>query len=102
MMLLPLTWKLQGEVANPARLICLHCHCRSVIVKETELLDKGINLLEPIGTMDIHCMFRNLTVLKKKNEAEFPPIIDLYVEIENAKRGKGCNELGRFFIPFTA
>ena len=41
----------------------------------------------------------NQSILKKKNEADFPPIIDLYVEIENDKGEKVVLSWGEIYYP---
>jgi len=41
----------------------------------------------------------NQVILKKKNETEFPPIIDLYVEVENNKGEKVVFSWGELYYP---
>ncbi len=100
MMLPAINLEIAGEVANPGKVDLSSLPLRSVIVKETELLDKGDKFIGAYR-YDGYSLYDilNLTVLKKKNEAEFPPIIDLYVEIENAKGEKAVLSWGEIYYP---
>ena len=63
---------------------------RSVIVKETSLNPDGTNNFVGAYRYDGYSLFDilNTVKLQKKNAEEFPPIIDLYVEISNDKGEK--------------
>lgn len=89
-----------GEVANPGIIDLTKLPVRDVIVKETGLSGEsgsftGAYLYQGYSLYDI----LNLTVLKKKNEAEFPPIIDLFVEVENANGEKVVLSWGEIYYP---
>ena len=91
---------IEGEVANPGAVDFSTLKRREVIVKET-LLDgengkfTGAYLYEGYSLYDI----LNAAILKKKNEAEFPPIIDLFVEVENASGQKVVLSWGELYYP---
>ena len=89
-----------GEIANPGKCNFNTLPLRSVIVKETLLQDDkdkfvGAYRYDGYSLYDI----LNQSVLKKKNEADFPPIIDLYVEIENNKGEKVVLSWGEIYYP---
>ncbi len=89
-----------GEVANPASINLNKYPLHSVIVKETKL--KG-NYTEFIGAyrydgVSLHDILNNY-LLAKKNDKDFKPIIDLYVEIENDKGDKVKISWGEIFYP---
>ena len=90
----------EGEVANPGVVDLTTLPIREVIVKET-LMDGesgkfiGAYLYQGYSLYDI----LNATILKKKNEAEFPPIIDLFVEIESASGEKVVLSWGEIYYP---
>jgi predicted transcriptional regulator len=89
-----------GEISNPRKVDLSILPIQSVIVKETFLKDEndefvGAYRYDGYALYDI----LNSMVLKKKNEAEFKPIIDLYVEIENAKGEKVVLSWGEIYYP---
>lgn len=91
---------ISGEVANPGIIDLKALPLREIIVKETSLKGEsgsftGAYLYQGYSLYDI----LNLTVLKKKNEAEFPPIIDLFVEVENAQGEKVVLSWGEIYYP---
>jgi hypothetical protein len=92
--------ELLGEIANPGKINVETLLLRSVIVKET-LLQDGKDKFVGAYRYDGYSLYDllNLAVLKKKNEAEFPPIIDLYVEIENDKGEKVVFSWGEIYYP---
>ncbi|MFZ4547115.1 MAG: hypothetical protein ACOYN4_06765 [Bacteroidales bacterium] len=92
--------ELLGEIANPGKIIVGTLPLRSVIVKET-LLQDGKDKFVGAYRYDGYSLYDllNLAVLKKKNEAEFPPIIDLYVEIENDNGEKVVFSWGEIYYP---
>ena len=92
--------EITGEVANPGQVDFSSLTLRSVVVKETRLQDNedkfiGAYRYDGYSLYDI----LNTIVLKKKNAAEFPPIIDLYVEIENAIGEKSVFSWGEIYYP---
>jgi hypothetical protein len=94
------TIEILGEIANPGKCNLNTLPLRSVIVKETLLQDEkdkftGAYRYDGYSLYDI----LNLSILKKKNEADFPPIIDLYVEIENDKGEKVVLSWGEIYYP---
>ena len=92
--------EITGEVENPGKADLSSLPLRSVIVKETVIKDES-NKFTGAYRYDGYSLYDilNLTVLKKKNAAEFPPIIDLYVEIENAKGEKVVFSWGEIYYP---
>jgi len=89
-----------GEIANGGIVDLAKLPLRSVIVKETRLVgDKD----EFIGSYryDGYSIYDilNSVQLQKKNEKDFPPIIDLYVEIENDKGEKTVLSWGEIYYP---
>lgn len=94
------TVEVAGEVANPSTVDFSKLKKHSVIVKETVLKDSadsfvGAYRYDGYSLYDI----LNDIVLKKKNEADFKPIIDLFVEIENAKGEKVVLSWGEIYYP---
>ena len=92
--------ELLGEITNPGKISLETMPLRSVIVKET-LLQDGKDKFVGAYRYDGYSLYDilNLAVLKKQNEAEFPPIIDLYVEIENDKGEKVVFSWGEIYYP---
>jgi len=89
-----------GEVAEPGLVDVSGLPVRDVIVKETLLGGEtgqftGAYLYQGYSLYDI----LNETVLKKKNESEFPPITDLFVEVENEKGEKAVISWGEIYYP---
>jgi hypothetical protein len=89
-----------GEIANPGNVNFETLPSRTVIVKET-LLENGKDKFIGAYRYDGYSLYDilNLSILKKKNEAEFPPIIDLYVEIENNAGEKVVFSWGEIYYP---
>jgi hypothetical protein len=89
-----------GEVANPGKVTLESLPLRSVIVKET-LLKDGKDKFVGAYRYDGYSLYDilNQTVLKKKNEADFPPIIDLYLEVENNVGEKVVLSWGEIYYP---
>lgn len=72
----------------------------SIIVKETSLKDGNVSFTgayryDGFSLYDI----LDKIVLKKKNEAEFPPIIDLYVEVTNDRGEIAIFSWGEIYYP---
>jgi hypothetical protein len=89
-----------GEIANPGKVNLETLTIHSVIVKET-LLQDGKDKFVGAYRYDGYSLYDilNSVILKKKNEAEFPPIIDLYVEVENDKGEKVVFSWGELYYP---
>lgn len=89
-----------GEIANPGNISFETIPLHSVIVKET-LLQDGKDKFIGAYRYDGYSLYDilNKAILKKNNEAEFPPIIDLYVEVENAKGEKAVFSWGELYYP---
>lgn len=75
-----------GEVANPGIIKMDGLPVRSVIVKETLLDNAGGDVFIGAYRYDGYSLFDilNNIEIRKSNVTEFNPVIDLYVEIENA------------------
>ena len=89
-----------GEIARDTTVDLSMLPVRSMTVKETSLTDgktgfTGAYRYDGCSLYDI----LNLVVLKKKNEAEFPPIIDLYVEVSNVKGETVVFSWGEIYYP---
>lgn len=92
---------IDGEIANPGQVDFSKLPLRSVIVKETNLNPDGTNKFIGAYRYDGYSLFDilNEVKLQKKNIAEFPPIIDLYVEISNDKGEKVIFSWGEIYYP---
>jgi hypothetical protein len=90
-----------GEIDNPGTVDLSTLKKHSVIVKETRLNEDGTNAFTGAYRYDGYSLFDILTdrIINKKNAAEFKPIIDLYVEIENPKGEKVILSWGEIFYP---
>lgn len=89
-----------GEIANPGGFDLSGLPLHSVIVKETLLSDSGDRFVgayryDGYSLLDILNTFK----IEKQNEPEFPPIIDLYVEVENAAGDKVKISWGEIYYP---
>lgn len=93
--------EIAGEIENPGKVDFSKLPKRSVIVKETLLNEDGSNAFVGAYRYDGYSLFDILTnrILKKNNRAVFPPIIDTYVEVENAKGEKVVLSWGEIFYP---
>jgi hypothetical protein len=91
----------EGEVENPGKVDLSLLKKRSVIVKETLLNETGSDSFVGAYRYDGYSLFDILQdrIVKKKNSAEFRPVIDLYVEIENANGEKVVVSWGEIFYP---
>lgn len=99
--LLPMgTITVGGEISNPGIIDVSTLPIRSIVVKEA-VLHENADQFTGAYRFDGYSLYDllNLVVLKKKNEAEFPPIIDLYVEIENDKSEKVVLSWGEIYYP---
>lgn len=93
--------EITGEVINPGPVNFSRFPKRSVIVKETLLNADGTDSFVGAYRYDGYSIFDILSdrILAKKNEAEFPPVIDLFVEIENDQGEKVVLSWGEIFYP---
>lgn len=92
---------IEGEVKNPGAVDFSELPVYSVIVKETLLDSAGGDRFTGAYRYDGYSLFDilNNSILNKANSAEFNPIIDLYVEIENAKGEKVVFSWGEIYYP---
>lgn len=90
-----------GEVENPGKIDFSKLQKHTVIIKETFLKEDGTDAFSGAYRYDGYSLFDILSnrIVKKKNAAEFKPIIDLYVEIENQKGEKVIISWGEIFYP---
>jgi len=90
-----------GEVENPGRVDFSKLVKRSVIVKEALLKGDTVNAFVGAYRYDGYSLFDILNdrILKKKNAADFRPIIDLFVEIENDRGEKVVLSWGEIYYP---
>ncbi len=95
--------RIEGEIANPGPVDFSKLPKHSVIVKETLLDSAGSDRFVGAYRYDGYSLFDilNNSILKKSNSAEFNPIIDLYVEIENALGEKVVFSWGEIYYPYN-
>ncbi|HNW98594.1 MAG TPA: hypothetical protein PKK00_09320 [Bacteroidales bacterium] len=93
--------EITGEVANAVTVDLSKLPLRSEIVKEATLNENGDTAFVGAYRYDGYSLYDilNNIILKKKNEAEFNSIIDLYVEVENAKGDKVVFSWGELYYP---
>ena len=92
---------IDGEIANPGKVDFKSLPVHSVIVKETLLDSTGADRFVGAYRYDGYSLFDILDkkILKKANNSEFKPIIDLYVEIENDRGEKVVFSWGEVYYP---
>lgn len=92
---------IDGEIANPGVVDFSKLTVRSVICKETSLNADNTNKFIGAYRYDGYSLFDilNSVILQKKNKEEFPPIIDLYIEISNDKGDKAVFSWGELYYP---
>lgn len=92
---------IEGEISNPGKVDFSILSKHSVIVKETLLDNKGSDRFTGAFRYDGYSLFDILDkrIIKKENNAEFNPIIDLFVEIENDKGEKIVLSWGEIYYP---
>lgn len=95
------TLSIEGEIANPSVVDYSKLPIRTVIVKESNLNSDGSNKFIGAYRYDGYSLFDilNSVKLQKKNIDEFPPIIDLFVEISNDKGEKVIFSWGELYYP---
>ncbi|MCX5793499.1 MAG: hypothetical protein NTY45_14965 [Elusimicrobia bacterium] len=93
--------EIAGEISNPGPVDLSKLARRYVIVKETLLDAEGKDKFTGAYRYDGYSLFDilNLSALDKKNKGEFPPIIDLYVEVENKSGEKVVFSWGELYYP---
>ena len=89
-----------GEIQQDITVDITRLPKHSIIVKETTLSDGAVGFTGAYR-YDGYSVYDILdrVVLKKKNEAEFPPIIDLYVEITNDRGETVVFSWGEIYYP---
>ena len=92
--------EIDGEVESPVSISFDKLPRRSVIVKET-LLKGDSDVFVGAYRYDGYSLYDILNTVKvvKKNEKEFHPIIDLYVEITGKDGSKAIFSWGEIFYP---
>lgn len=92
--------EIAGEVQNPGFVDFSKLPTHSLIVKETLPDDSG-NKFVGAYRYDGYSLFDilNQCILAKKNQEAFPPIIDVYVVIENAAGEKCVISWGEIYYP---
>jgi hypothetical protein len=92
---------IEGEIANPGKVDFSQLPLHSVIVKETLLDSTGDDRFVGSYRYDGYSLFDILDkrILKKINSADFKPIIDLYIEIENERGEKVVFSWGEIYYP---
>ncbi len=92
--------EITGEISNPGKVDFSKLPLHSVIAKEA-LLEDGKDKFIGTYRYDGYSLYDilNNSLLQKKNATEFEPIIDLYVEIENAKGKKVLISWGEIYYP---
>jgi len=90
-----------GEVADPGPVDLSGLPVRSVIVKEARLDDDGSNRFVGAYRYDGYSLFDilNRVKVRKKNEREFSPVVDLFVEVANDEGEKVVFSWGEIFYP---
>jgi hypothetical protein len=91
----------EGEIANPGKVDFTNLPVHSLIVKEALLDSAGGDRFVGAYRYDGYSLFDilNNRILKKANQSEFKPIIDLYVEVENEKGEKVVFSWGEIYYP---
>lgn len=92
---------IEGEISNPGIINLDKLTKRSVIVKEAILDEAGGNKFTGAFRYDGYSLMDILDNIKvrKSNADEFPSVIDLYVEIENAEGEKVVFSWGEIYYP---
>jgi hypothetical protein len=91
----------EGEITNPGKVDFSSLPLHSVIVKETLLDSAGSDHFVGAYRYNGYSLFDilNSRKINKLNTKEFNPVIDLYIEIENAKGEKVVFSWGEIYYP---
>jgi len=94
------TIQVAGEIGNPEVIDITALPLRSLIIKEA-LADGDSNRFIGAFRYDGYSLYDilNHVILKKKNEAEFPPIIDIFVKVENDQGETVVISWGEIYYP---
>ncbi len=92
--------EIAGEIGNPGIIDITTLPERSLIIKEAISKDDS-NRFIGAYRYDGYSLYDilNHTILKKKNETEFPPIIDMYVKVENDNGESVIISWGEIYYP---
>lgn len=92
--------QVSGEIGNPGTIDITKLPQRSLIIKEA-LAQGDTNKFIGAYRYDGYALddILNNIILKKKNEADFPPIIDLYVKVENDRGESVILSWGELYYP---
>jgi hypothetical protein len=92
--------EITGETGTPDKIDMTGLPLRSLIIKEA-LPESESNRFVGAYRYDGYSLYDilNHSVLKKKNKAEFPPIIDMYIEVENDKGESVVISWGEIYYP---
>jgi hypothetical protein len=96
----PTSIVVDGEVANPGPIAMASVPPRSVIVKQTVLRD-GQPAFVGAYRFDGYALddLLNLVVVRKRNEEQFPRIIDAYLEVSNDRGDTVILSWGELYYP---
>jgi hypothetical protein len=91
----------EGEIVNRGKVDFSKMLKHSVIVKETLFDSIGGDIFVGAYRYDGYSLFDilNERIIKKANVSEFNPVIDLFIEIENAKGEKVVFSWGEVYYP---
>ena len=92
--------QLTGEIEKDLNIDLNTLTKHSITVKETALTEGEVSFLGAYR-YDGYSLYDilNSVVLKKKNETEFPPIIDIYVEVSNGRGESVVFSWGEIYYP---
>jgi hypothetical protein len=92
--------QVSGEIGNPGEIDITALPQRSLVIKEA-LASGDSNRFIGAYRYDGYSLYDILDniVLKKKNETEFPPIIDIYVKVENDRGESVLISWGEIYYP---
>ena len=95
-----ITILVKGEIENPGGTDITKLPLKSVIVKEA-IAEGDANRFTGAYRYDGFSLYDilNPIILKKKNEAEFPPIIDIFVKVENDRGESVVISWGEIYYP---
>jgi len=94
------TIQVTGEIGNPGEIDIIKLQPRSLVIKEA-LADGDSNRFIGAYRYDGYSLYDilNNIILKKKNETEFPPIIDMFVKVENDRGESVVISWGEIYYP---